>query len=116
MRWLVQWLVTACILLAMSSLLNGIEVASLGAALLASFLLSILNLVVKPILVILTLPVTILTLGLFLLVINGATLYLTAAIMGDAFVLSNFVMALFAALLISIANLFIQDSLQAVKK
>jgi len=81
-----------------------------AAALGASFILSILNVLVRPVLIILTLPVTILTLGFFLFVINALTLELTDYLMGDAFEISGFGMALFAAVLMSIVNLVIQKT------
>ncbi|HLS52228.1 MAG TPA: phage holin family protein, partial [Burkholderiaceae bacterium] len=68
---LLLWLLNAVSLLVVAWLLPGIHVASFGAALIAALVLGLLNTLVKPVLVILTLPITFVTLGLFLLVINA---------------------------------------------
>jgi putative membrane protein len=77
-------------------------------ALLASFILAILNIIVKPILILFTLPITLITLGLFLFVINAVTLWITQSIIGDAFVITSFGTAIVAAIVLSILNLLIQ--------
>lgn len=109
MGWLIQLLVNAVVLLIISHFFQAFEVAGFGAALLASFILAIFNLIVKPILVVLTLPVTVLTLGLFLFVINAITLMLTQAIMGSSFVIDGFGMALIAAVIFAILNALIHS-------
>ena len=68
MKLITQWLLSAAALLAVAYLYEGVVVTSFGAALLAAALLGALNLVLRPILILLTLPVTLLTLGLFLFV------------------------------------------------
>lgn len=70
-KLLVVWVLNALALMAVAYLVPGIHVANFTAALLASVVIGFANVLVKPILVILTLPITLLTLGLFLLVING---------------------------------------------
>jgi putative membrane protein len=70
-KLLVVWVLNALTLMAMAYLVPGIHVANFTAALLAAVVIGFANVLVKPILVILTLPITLLTLGLFLLVING---------------------------------------------
>jgi putative membrane protein len=70
-RILLGWLLNAVALLAVAYLLPSIQVASLGAALMAALVLGLVNTLVRPLLVLLTLPITLLSLGLFLLVING---------------------------------------------
>lgn len=90
---------------------DSFYIASFGAAVGASFLLSILNMIVKPILIIFTLPVTVLTLGLFLFVINAITLLMTDALMGSSFEIESFGMALLIAIIMSIANLIIQQTI-----
>ncbi|MBE3570684.1 MAG: phage holin family protein, partial [Bacillales bacterium] len=84
------------------------HVSGFGAALVASLILSILNMLVRPILIILTLPITVLTLGLFLIVINAMTLLLTDAIMGDSFDVSSFGLAILIVIIMSIFNLVVQ--------
>jgi putative membrane protein len=70
-RMLIGWLLNAIALLAVAYLLPSIHVASFGAALMAALVLGLVNTLLRPLLIALTLPVTVLTLGLFLLVING---------------------------------------------
>ena len=89
---------------------NEIYLSGFGAAIGASFILSILNVLVKPILIILTLPVTVLSLGLFLFVINAITLMLTDSLMGSSFEIAGFGMALMTAVIMSLANLIIQNT------
>jgi putative membrane protein len=81
------------------------------AALQASILLSILNVLVRPLLILFTLPVTVLTIGLFLFVINAITLELTDWMMGAAFEINGFGMALFFAVLMSLVNVIIQKTI-----
>lgn len=90
-----------------SYLFDGFELSGFGAALVASLLLSIVNAIVKPILVVLTLPITVLTLGLFLFVISALTLMLTAALMGSAFVIDGLGMAIIAAVFIALIQTFV---------
>ena len=82
---------------------NVIRVDGLLAALVAAFLLGIVNAIIRPILVILTFPLTILTFGIFLLVINGLMLWLVAALV-RGFHVNGFWGALFGSILISIVS------------
>lgn len=107
MGMLIQIIVYSIVLMVVAGYFQGFYLDGLLAAVIASILLMIINFIVKPILVILTLPVTFITLGLFLFVINAITLMLTAALMGDAFVIDGFGMAILAAIIISILNLAI---------
>ena len=70
-RLLLVWLVNTVALIAVAYLMPSIQVSSFGAALVAALVLGLVNAVVRPVLVLLTLPVTILTLGLFIFVLNG---------------------------------------------
>ncbi len=108
MGWLLGIIVNAIVLMVVAGYFESFYLSSAVAAFIASIILSVLNFIVKPILVILTLPVTIITLGLFMFVINAITLMLTAALMGDAFVIDGFGMAILAAVIISILNMLIQ--------
>ncbi|MCA0150608.1 phage holin family protein [Rossellomorea vietnamensis] len=110
MRWIIGILINAVIFIALAGFFDGFEVSGIGAAIGASFILSILNVLVKPILIILTLPVTILSLGLFLFVINAITLLLTDGLMGSSFELSGFGMAFLASIILSLVNLVIQKA------
>ncbi|MCA1031512.1 phage holin family protein [Bacillus timonensis] len=108
MKWLLSLIANSLVLLVVAHYIDTFYIEGFGAAILASIILSILNVIVKPILVVLTLPVTILSLGLFLFVINAITLMLTQALIGDAFVIDGFGTAVIAAVIISVLNLLIQ--------
>lgn len=94
-------LLTALAVVLLAMILPGVEVASYGIAVLVALVLSILNALVKPLLVILTLPVTLVTLGLFLLVIN-AIIILIADWLIDGFFVDGIWSALIFALLLSL--------------
>lgn len=117
MRWLLGILINAVLFMAIAGYFSeSFHLEGFSAAVVASVLLSILNVLVRPILVILTLPATILTLGLFLFVVNAITLELTDYLMGDAFEISGFGMAFLAAVIMSIINLIIQKTILEPKK
>jgi putative membrane protein len=78
MRLLLVWLINAAALLAVAWLIPSIHVDSVAASLLAALLLGLVNAILRPLLILLTLPVTIVTLGLFVLVINGVLFMLVA--------------------------------------
>lgn len=101
--FLVRLLVSALGLWLASELVAGIEVHGGWTLLGAALLLGIVNAIVRPLLVILTLPATLLTLGLFLLVINAAMLGLVAW-MFDGFTISGFWAAFFGALVVSVTG------------
>lgn len=75
MKLLLVWILNALALLTVAYLVPDIHVAGFSAALVAALVIGIVNMLVKPILVILTLPITVLTLGLFIFVINGVLFY-----------------------------------------
>lgn len=75
MKLIFVWILNALALLAVAYFVPDIHVADFLTALIAAFLIGLVNMLIKPILVILTLPITILTLGLFILVINGLLFY-----------------------------------------
>ena len=78
-KLLVVWLINALALMAVAYLMPSIEVSSFGAALVAALVLGLVNAVVRPVLVLLTLPVTILTLGLFIFVLNGLLFWMVGS-------------------------------------
>ncbi|KMK77460.1 membrane protein [Alkalihalobacillus pseudalcaliphilus] len=106
-RWIIGLLLNAGLLLLLAEIFEGFQIEGFVAAIIASIVLSIINLIVKPILVFFTLPITIITLGLFLLVINALTLLLTAYLMGSAFTIDSFGLAILTALIISIVQTFV---------
>ncbi|EIJ80574.1 hypothetical protein PB1_09442 [Bacillus methanolicus PB1] len=112
MRWLIGIVINAVLFIALAGYFKeSIYLSGFGAALGASFLLSILNVLVRPILILLTLPATVLTLGLFLFVINAITLLLTDAIMGTAFEINGFGMALLMSVIMALVNMIIQKAI-----
>jgi putative membrane protein len=110
MKIITRIAITALALLIVAKLPIGVEIEGLTGALIAAVVLGILNTLVRPLLVILTLPITILTLGLFILVINASLFYLTATFI-DGFAVASFWSALLGSVLVSIissiANKFI---------
>lgn len=117
MRWLLSVIINAILFMALAGYFReSIHLAGFTAAIEASFLLSILNLLVRPVLILFTLPATILTMGLFLFVINAITLELTAALMGASFEINGFTMALLAAVIMSFVNLVIQKTIMKPRK
>lgn len=116
LRWFLSIFLNAVALIAVAQLFDAFTLEGFGPALLASFILSILNVIVKPILVILTLPITILSLGLFLFVINAITLMITQGVMGSSFVINGFGTALIASVVISIINLLLNSLVRETAK
>ncbi len=99
--FLFRWLVTALAIGVVAHLLPGIRVDGVWPVIVAALLLGLVNAVLRPILILVTLPLTILTFGLFALVINGAMLALVAAVVSGIHV-SGFGSAVLGALLISV--------------
>jgi len=112
-RLLLVWLINAVALMAVA-LLPGIEVASFVTALIAALVLGLINAVVKPILILLTLPATLLTLGLFIFVINGLLFWLVGSYI-DGFTVSGFWPGFFGAIAYSIVS-FLLSALLPSKK
>jgi putative membrane protein len=108
LQWFISVLVNALVLIVVAGYIDTFYLQSASAAIMASILLSVLNIIVKPILILLTLPVTVLTLGLFLVVINAITLMMAQSLMGDSFVIEGFGTAMLAAVIISLLNILIQ--------
>ncbi len=104
--------INALALLAASATVRGIEVHGVASALGAALILGLFNAVLRPVLIILTLPFTLLTFGLFLLVINGLLLKLVSLVV-KGFAVHGFWAAVFGALVVSVAsallNFFISD-------
>jgi len=103
MGFLIRLLLTAVAVVIGAYLIPGVRVDGFTTALIVALVLGLLNLIVKPILVILTLPITILTLGLFYLVINVIIIYIADYFI-SGFSVSGFITALIFSFLISILN------------
>jgi putative membrane protein len=106
LAFLVHILLTAALLLLVAKLVDGIEVSGWGPAILGALVLGIVNAIVRPVMVFLTFPFTIITFGLFLLVINGLMLWLMAAFVPGVKV-KGFGPAFFGALLLTVLNMCI---------
>jgi putative membrane protein len=100
---LARWIVNAAALLLVAYLYPGVHLAGFGSALLAALVLGLVNAVIRPILVILTLPVTVLTLGLFIFVINGLLFWLVGSFV-EGFVVGGFWSGVLGALLFSLIS------------
>lgn len=103
MRLVLAWIINALSLLALPYLFSGIQVKSFYAAMIVALVLGLINAVVRPVLLLLTLPLSILTLGLFILVLNGLLFWLVASFV-DGFVVSGFWMAVLGAVAYSIIS------------
>ena len=101
MNLLIKIIITAVLVLLISNFMPGVHVDGFSTALIVAVVLGLLNIFIKPILVILTLPVTILTLGLFLLVINALIILLCTKIVGG-FSVDTFWTALFFSVILSL--------------
>lgn len=99
-----QLLLSALTLLFVAYLVPGISIDNIYVAIISAVILGILNILVKPILVILTLPITIVTLGLFIFVIN-AFIFLFAASFIEGFTVDGFIPALIGSILVSVISL-----------
>ena len=102
-RILIKWLINTLALLITAYVVEGIQVTGVSTLFLAAALLGILNALIRPILIILTLPINIITLGLFTFVINGAMLWLVSLII-KGFIIQGFWPAVVGALLISVVS------------
>jgi putative membrane protein len=113
-RFLLFWGVNTLSLWVADELFDGIAFATIQTLVLSGLVLGIVNTFLKPILVVLTLPITVLTLGLFLLVINGLTLFLVAKLV-DGFQLAGFGTAIGIALAVSIIS-FVLNAMLGLRR
>lgn len=103
MTLLLVWILNAVALLVVAYILPGIVVASFGSALIAALVLGLLNTLVKPLLIVLTLPITIVTLGLFLLVLNALVFWFAGSIL-KGFQVEGFWWAVIGAIVYSLVS------------
>jgi putative membrane protein len=111
MKIVLRWLLLAAALLLVANLYPGVQVASFTSAMIAALVLGLLNALLRPILVLLTLPVTVLTLGLFLFVINALMFYFAASLL-EGFHVAGFLAALIGSLLYSLCGLVIDAAME----
>ena len=110
-KLLVRWVLLAAALGLVANLYSGVMVASFGSAMSAALVLGLFNTLVRPLLVLLTLPVTLLTLGLFLFVINALMFYWAAGLL-DGFGVTGFGAALVGSLLYSLCGVVIDIAME----
>ena len=111
MKLLLKWLLSATALMALSELHPGIEVAHFAVALSAALVIGLLNLLLRPLLVLLTLPVTLISLGLFVFVINAFLFWMAAELLND-FRVDSFGDALVGSLIYSALGMLIDSALK----
>jgi len=107
MRFFLSIVLNAVALYIVAELFDSVYLKDFKIALLASFLLFIVNSFVRPILIILTLPVTIVTFGLFLIIINAMMLMITQWMLKDAFVIDSFTIGIVASIVVSLISMIL---------
>ena len=113
MKLLLKWLLSAASLMFVAYLYPGVQVTSLSAALVAALVIGLFNAVLRPILVVLTLPVTVVTLGLFLFVINAFMFWAAAEVL-QGFQVQGFGAALIGSLIYSALGMVIDSALRSL--
>jgi len=108
---ILNWVLSALALLGVAYLYSGVTVASFGAAMWAALVIGLLNALLRPVLVVLTIPITILTLGLFLFVINALMFWAASGLL-KGFHVGGFWAALIGSLIYSVLRLLIDALLQ----
>jgi putative membrane protein len=103
MRLLLTWIINAAALMALPYLMHSVTVTDVGSALIAALVLGLVNTLIRPLLVLLTLPVTLVSLGLFILVINGFLFWGVAQLV-SGFHVEGFPSAMLAAILYSVIS------------
>ena len=104
MTLIVRWFINALALMLVAYLYSGVQVSGIFAALIAALVLGLVNAFIRPVLVFLTFPVTILTLGLFIFIINAFLFWFVAEIV-DGFKVTGFMAALIGSLMFSVVSL-----------
>ena len=111
MKIIVRWLLLAAALLLVANLYSGVTVTSFTSAMIAALVLGLLNALLRPLLVLLTLPVTVLTLGLFLFIINALMFYFAAELLSGLAV-ASFGAALIGSLIYSLCGMVIDVAME----
>lgn len=111
MKIITKWLLSAVALLIVAYLYSGVQVSSYGVALIAALVIGLFNMILRPVLVVLTLPVTIVSLGLFLFVINALMFWAAAGLL-DGFSVRGFGAALLGSLVYSALGLLIDSVIE----
>jgi putative membrane protein len=103
MKLLIVWLLNALALLAVAYLMPSINVTGFGGALIAAAVIGLFNVLIRPLLILLTLPVTVLTLGLFIFVINGLLFFLVGSLL-EGFEVQSLLSGILGAILYSLIS------------
>jgi putative membrane protein len=111
MKIIVRWLLLASALLLVAYLYPGVSVTSFGSAMIAALVIGIFNTLLRPLLVLLTLPVTLLTLGLFLFIINALMFWAAAEVL-DGFAVTGFAAALIGSLIYTVCGMIIDVAME----
>jgi putative membrane protein len=111
MKLIVKWLLSAVALLAVAHLYSGVQVRDFTSALIAAFVIGLLNTILRPVLVVLTFPVTLVTLGLFLFVINALMFWAASGLL-SGFQVTGFVAAMIGSLIYSLIGVVIESALE----
>ena len=114
MKLIIKWLLSAAALLAVAYLYSGVVVNSFTAALVAAFVIGLFNMLLRPVLVVLTLPVTVVTLGLFLFVINALMFWSAAGIL-EGFAVRGFGAALRGSLIYTVFGIVIDSLVERLR-
>ena len=115
MSLIIRWFINALALMLVAYLYSGVQVTGIIPALIAALVLGLVNAVIRPVLVILTLPVTLLTLGLFIFVINALLFWLVAEIV-KGFTVTSFSAALIGSLMYSVITILTSWLISSPKK
>ena len=110
MKIIIKWVLSAVALLVVAYIYSGVQVVGFGSALIAVAVIGLLNAILRPVLVVLTLPVTLVTLGLFLFVINALMFWAASGLM-SSFHVNGFGAALLGSLIYSALGLLIDAAL-----
>jgi putative membrane protein len=98
-----QWLVSSSVLVIVAFIVPGIRLSSFGTAMLASLIVGLLNILIRPLLLFLTIPINILTLGFFTFVVNAIILRVAAGLL-TGFEISGWISAIIGAIVLSVVN------------
>jgi len=113
MKLIFKWLLSAAALLFVAYIYSGVQVQGFGSALIAAAVIGLFNVVLRPVLVVLTLPVTIITLGLFLFIINALMFWAASGVL-DGFHVRGFTAALIGSLIYSALGLVIESAVGGI--
>ena len=114
MTLILRWLLAACALLVVAYLYPGVQIQSFTSALIAAAVIGLFNALLRPVLVVLTLPVTVVTLGLFLFVINALMFWAASGVLGGFFV-AGFWAAMLGSLIYSALMLVVDSALKSMR-